>query len=1694
MEAIISELSLPDQHTPLHYACQQGRVDVAQRLITNCQCSIESKDEQGCTPLHTAAQYGQVETLKYLLHRLFNHEVSGLIVKLTPGGKLSHTLASKFQQKLSDRHRDQSGNTPLHTACVHGQLDIVQLLTRVIGFDPNITNSEGLSSLHLAVLNGHLPLVRYLVEEVGSDVTLEDEHGRSPTYLAAGEGHLDIIKYLIEEKSADPLFRTSKEWKAPRFTMAPGRSLVHTASREGHLHVVRYLVEHHGCDPSCKDDAGITPLYLVSQQGCMDIVSYLITEAHCDPNCTSEDGRTCLHAASIGGKLNVLKYLQINHNCQINTDPFLLNPLQTVVAGNQDVNQNCNRKKSNIKYSCLHLATQNGHLLLVRYLVDEVGCRMTLDEHGRSPAYLAAAGGHLDILKYLIEEKGADPRFRTSKGWKTARFTVPPGRSLVHIASGKGFLHVVRYLVEYHGCDPSCKDDTGITPLHLACNQGHTDIVSYLITEAQCDPNLTSEDGRTCLHVASYGGRLDVIKYLHINHTCQIKLDSYRWTPLHCAASQGAIDILKYLIEDMNCKLKSETLGEITPLHCACENGHLDVVRYLVDTHHCDPLCPDEDKQTPLHRAAAKGKLEVVNYFARIYITHQSELMKNNFSNTPLHLAALNGHLEVIKIFIENMKCYPYLEGEYWRTPLHHACENGFLDIVKYYTDTLNCPDQRELLVKDKFSYLPLHLAALNGHLEVVKFLVEDMKCNISLVDGKNNTLLHLASLHGHFEIVRYFLENNTLSPNTKGYQKKLLVHFASENGHLIIVKYLVDTQRCDPLCYDEDNNTPLHIAAANGQVEVIHYFTRTLNCSFLMRNIHSNTPLHVAACNGRLEVVKFFIEDLDCDPNFRGQSDMTPLHLSLRETQFEVAMYLINLPKCDIAAIISQNHDHLPTNPLHFAVETQNLDIVSYLCNTRRLDPHLQPDKEKLLEAAKDPTVFEFLKNFTDPLHYAAIYGDLESVKHYVEREKWGPLKLDRFGNNTLHNAALHGQLEVVKFLTGLNKDPIDSSVEILCDPLVKNRYGLTAQDIASQNGHRHVVSYLLRASSNQPVFQQDVISPPFNILIVGNSGSGKSTLVKALTAENSRFGSITKVRGVTPQTAGIVLTTLHSRMYGEVNVYDFAGHEEYYASHEMILQQTAQPLVLVVVNVSLSEEKIQKQILYWLSILSSSSSKDVMKTVHVLIIGSHADQIKFKEKLDIYEQISSLVSKSYFLKYHGNVLCDCRYSASDNLRKLRLKLSTICESIRLFLAHESQDSNSLCAALMSYLKKDGPQNVTITVHELHKSISDSLTPASRLVPFVDQNLLLQSCKKLSSMGHVLFLPHDKNEMDSVLVVDKHTTLSKVHACLQSKKDITNGFGVIEEEHLKCVLSGLLQGIMEPTQAIKYLLFSQFCTEITANQLISVPRDFKGLTHYFFPSLASTLRPDAALLLGDSDYTHLYTWGLKCTGSHQFLTPRYLHSLFIQLTECEGDAINARFIIWKNGILLVHNNGTRSIIEVTDQTTHLYLTMQCVKGCELYLVKQRSKLISLIKFLLSKSCPLVTFDEFLLLPQTTYPLDCSNQIPLADIARSVVGSHPTVLFNYKNIPLRDLLHFDPFHAILEPTLQELFHHSKCTTAAPSSTLRSVCNSIRKRCEEFSQTLSDQASTKHTTYQQLFEQLSHYSIFIDGNFYVSFEF
>ena len=199
---------------------------------------------------------------------------------------------------------------------------------------------------------------------------------------------------------------------------------------------------------------------------------------------------------------------------------------------------------------------------------------------------------------------------------------------------------------------------------------------------------------------------------------------------------------------------------------------------------------------------------------------------------------------------------------------------------------------------------------------------------------------------------------------------------------------------------------------------------------------------------------------------------------------------------------------------------------------------------------------------------------------------------------------AAANGQLEIISYFG------ICHNVDLN----IRNCLNNTPLYYATLNSHREVESYLLRATTIKPVFQKDIISPSLSIFVVGNSGSGKSTLVKALCTETNFWGRIISVKGVTPLTAGIVPMTINSQVFGSVNIYDFAGHEEYYASHEMIFQQISHPLVLLTINISLPQQKIEEQLLYWLSVLSETS--------HVVVIG-----IVMLIKLNLRRELKSRV-----------------------------------------------------------------------------------------------------------------------------------------------------------------------------------------------------------------------------------------------------------------------------------------------------------------------------------------------------------------------------------------------------------------------------------------------------------------------------------
>ena len=954
----------------------------------------------------------------------------------------------------------------------------------------------------------------------------------------------------------------------------------------------------------------------------------------------------------------------------------------------------------------------------------------------------------------------------------------------------------------------------------------------------------------------------------------------------------------------------------------------------------------------------------------------------------------------------------------------------------------------------------PLHYACRHGRVDVAQQFITHCKYSIESEDVKGCTPLHTAAQYGQVRALKYLLhianplKIKTMSVLSNGYRDRsgnTPLHTACIHGQLDIVQLLTREIGCDPNDTNSEGLSYLHLAAQHGHLPLVRYVIEEVGSDVTLVDKHGRSPTYLAAGGGHLDILKYLIGEKGADPFFTvRKTAVTPcwslVHRASYDGHLHAVRYLVEQHSCD-----PSRKDDKGVTPLHLACQQGHIQVVLYFAITHYCN-----------------LLIRDIENNT-PFHLAARNGHLNIVKFVTEDMKCDPNCKGQFEATPLHLASSGGHLEVVKYLINTHN----------CDPLCLDKKKNTPLHYATANNREEVKSYLSRIANDRVLQEDNIIAPTLRAYVIGNSGAGKSTLVKALSMESigSLLGKIATVKGVIPLTAGIVLTTIDSQVFGNVSIYDFAGHEEYYASIEILLQQTSHPLVLLTVDISLSWQEIERQLHYWLSMLPTTQN------CHLVVIGSHADKIKMKSEMHL--KLECLLSSQSSITYHGFISCDCRYYGS--LNQLRQKLKSICRSVRLVLANEeSYDSNKLCASLMYHLKHNIPEQATVTLGELRKQFKELKSI------FFQQDLLIQTCKNLSINGHILFLPHDENPENSFLVLDEKKVLSKAQACLGFIKEELED--IMDESELECILSKTFEDGMDLYFAIRYLIFTQFCTEIPSDHLISASLDEKHVTHYFFPNLVLATRPpDLLPYSGRQTYTNFYTWCLKCTNAHQFFTPRYLHTLYIQIVKCDRDTANADYLIWKNGIMIIHSNGTRSIIEVTDQTTRVSLTIQCIEGHELQLVKQRSQLISLIKAIAHKVCPRVEVAEVLYVPQNTSPPDNPYEIPKANVACSILGtvSHNGEILQHPI--LRDVLYFDSFLVIGSPTLHTIFSHYQSNNVVPLATVTRIHSAV-ETCRELQEWFEDEAGQcrRDITYSQLYRELIKYSVFTEGNLFVSY--
>jgi ankyrin repeat protein len=133
----------------------------------------------------------------------------------------------------------------------------------------------------------------------------------------------------------------------------------------------------------------------------------------------------------------------------------------------------------------------------VRWAVACVGPSKTLVEETHAEYGLisfsmnsAADNGHLEVVKLLLE-KVADITVANHNGWTP-----------LNSAADSGHLEVVKLLVE-KGADITVANHNGWTPLNSAADSGHLEVVKLLV-EKGADVNTQGGEYGNALQAASY--------------------------------------------------------------------------------------------------------------------------------------------------------------------------------------------------------------------------------------------------------------------------------------------------------------------------------------------------------------------------------------------------------------------------------------------------------------------------------------------------------------------------------------------------------------------------------------------------------------------------------------------------------------------------------------------------------------------------------------------------------------------------------------------------------------------------------------------------------------------------------------------------------------------------------------------------------------------------------------------------------------------------------------------------------------------------------------------------------------------------------------------------------------------------------------------------------------------------------------
>ena len=298
-------------HSPLHVACKNGYLELAQFLKEN-GANINSRNHISDTPLMSSSINNNTDIVGWLItqgvrmnDRNFANE-SALHVAVIKGHvymvkllvengtflnfHMSNSLTA-LHLAIQEHHldildyllskgalpdvTDKSGVTPLSDAVAFNDMAVVECLIKY-GASVNKYDCDINTPLRVAVNKKSLDMVRYLIEK-GADVNITDKNGNSPKDVAWYCGYYDIAMYLCSRNQSEVHFNERFYKNVPN---AQDHLFQMCKTGEGTRNQLDQLIRA-GANVNGIDIDGRTPLIVATQSCSKQCVQWLLEKTVC---------------------------------------------------------------------------------------------------------------------------------------------------------------------------------------------------------------------------------------------------------------------------------------------------------------------------------------------------------------------------------------------------------------------------------------------------------------------------------------------------------------------------------------------------------------------------------------------------------------------------------------------------------------------------------------------------------------------------------------------------------------------------------------------------------------------------------------------------------------------------------------------------------------------------------------------------------------------------------------------------------------------------------------------------------------------------------------------------------------------------------------------------------------------------------------------------------------------------------------------------------------------------------------------------------------------------------------------------------------------------------------------------------------------------------------------------------------------